>query len=65
MLPIVKVDTTGNVDIGNGFANIKPTDKDTVLTDLLFTPDTSTTGVVLNYFSFRGQLSDDAPLSCP
>ena len=62
--PVVKVDTTGNVDIGNGFANIKPTDKDTVLTDLLFTPDTSTTGGgALNYFSFRGQLSADAPLS--
>ncbi|MGH9805933.1 MAG: PEP-CTERM sorting domain-containing protein [Terriglobia bacterium] len=50
--PLVTVDTTGNVDTGNGFSNIKPV-KDGTLTDLIFTPDNST---LFSDFSFRGQL---------
>src|SRR6476646_11400352 len=40
--PSVTVDTKGNVDTGNGFANIKPATKKDILTDLVFTPDDKT-----------------------
>ncbi|HEX3349936.1 MAG TPA: hypothetical protein VHS58_17740, partial [Acetobacteraceae bacterium] len=50
--PSVTVDTTGNVDTGNGFANITPV-KNGTLADLIFTPDDRT---LFSDFSFRGQL---------
>src|SRR6478672_11651995 len=52
----VTVDTTENVDTGNGFANIKPATKNDLLTDLIFTPDDPT---LFSDFSFRGQLEKD------
>lgn len=50
--PLVDVATTGNVDTGSGYANIKPV-KDGKLTSLLFTPDDPN---LFGDFSFRGQL---------
>ena len=55
--PQVAIHTTGNVDTGNGFANIKPTNKDTLLTELVFTPADPN---LFADFSFRGQLNDAA-----
>ena len=37
--PVVNVTTNGNVDTGSGYANIKPTNHSTTLTDLIFTPE--------------------------
>ena len=51
--PLVTATTTGNVDTGAGFANIKPV-KAGSLTDLIFTPTDST---LFSDFSFRGQLN--------
>src|SRR6476659_3676240 len=48
----IRVDPTGNVDTGSGFATIKPA-KDATFTDLLFTPADDT---LFSDFSFRGQL---------
>ena len=53
----VKVDTIGNVDTGAGYSNIKPANKDTILSQLTFTP---ADGNLFNEFSFRGQLLDAA-----
>ena len=55
--PHVDIHTTGNVDTGSGFANIKPTNKDTLLTELIFTPENPN---LFADFSFRGQLNDAA-----
>ena len=52
---IVHVATSGNVDTGAGYANIKPTDKDEVLYTLTFTPADATK---YGDFSFRGQLEN-------
>jgi hypothetical protein len=51
--PSLTVDTIGNVDTGNGFANITPA-KGSTLTDLIFTPDDPT---LFSGFSFRAQLN--------
>jgi hypothetical protein len=51
---LIKVTTTGHVDTGAGYANIKPV-KDGKLTDLLFTPANSKQ---FGNFYFRGQLED-------
>src|ERR1700694_5344535 len=50
--PIVNVQTIGNVDTGNGYANIKPI-KDGTLTSLLFTPADAT---LFDGMFFRGQI---------
>jgi|SRR6185503_8376236 len=50
--PKVSIDTTGNVDTGNGYANIKPAKGET-LTLLTFKPDDPN---AFGDFSFRGQL---------
>jgi len=50
--PHVDIHTTGKVDTGSGFANIKPA-KGASLTQLIFTPEN---GKLFNGFSFRGQL---------
>jgi hypothetical protein len=55
--PQVAIHTMGNVDTGNGFSNIKPTNKNTLLTDLTFTPEDPN---LFADFSFRGQLNDAA-----
>ena len=55
--PHVDIHTTGNVDTGSGFANIKPTNKDTLLTELIFTPEDPN---LFADFSFRGQLNAGA-----
>ena len=53
--PLITINTTGNVDTGSGYSNIKPANKDQTLTVLTFLPaDTQTWGD----FSFRGQLED-------
>ena len=49
----VHIHTTGNVNSGSGFANIKPVHGGT-LTDLIFTPEDNT---AFSDFSFRGQLN--------
>jgi hypothetical protein len=49
---LINVTTTGHVDTGGGYANIKPV-KDGKLTDLLFTP---ANGKQFGNFYFRGQL---------
>ena len=54
--PHVDIQTTGNVNTGSGFANIKPI-KDGSLTELIFTPENSN---LFADFSFRGQLNDAA-----
>ena len=54
--PHVDVHTTGNVDTGSGFANIKPLGHGGTLTQLIFTPEN---GNLFNGFSFRGQLDHD------
>ena len=54
--PHVDIHTTGNVNTGSGFANIKPI-KDGSLTELVFTPED---GDLFADFSFRGQLNDAA-----
>src|SRR6476660_7477421 len=54
--PHVDIHTTGPVDTGSGFANIKPV-KDGSLTQLIFTPEN---GNLFADFSFRGQLNDAA-----
>jgi hypothetical protein len=54
--PHVGIDTTGNVNTGSGFANIKPI-KDGSLTELIFTPENPN---LFADFSFRGQLNDAA-----
>ncbi|MBA2585042.1 MAG: VPDSG-CTERM sorting domain-containing protein [Chthoniobacterales bacterium] len=54
--PNVDISTTGNVDTGSGFANIKPI-KDGSLTELIFTPVDPN---LFADFSFRGQLNDGA-----
>jgi len=54
--PHVDIHTTGNVDTGSGFANIKPI-KDGSLTQLIFTPENAN---LFADFSFRGQLERDA-----
>jgi len=51
--PHVDIHTTGNVDTGSGFANIKPI-KHGSLTQLVFTPEN---GNLFADFSFRGQLN--------
>ena len=51
--PHVDIHTTGNVDTGSGFANIKPV-KDGSLTELIFTPEDPN---LFADFSFRGQLN--------
>jgi hypothetical protein len=55
--PHVAIHTTGNVDTGSGFSTIKPTNKNTSLTQLIFTPADPT---LFSAFSFRGQLEDGA-----
>jgi hypothetical protein len=50
----VHIHTFGPVDSGSGYATIKPV-KGGSLTDVIFTPDSSTT---FSDFSFRGQLTD-------
>jgi len=52
----VDIQTTGNVNTGSGFANIKPI-KDGSLTELIFTPEDPN---LFADFSFRGQLNDAA-----
>src|SRR5437762_13716922 len=54
--PHVDIHTTGPVDTGSGFANIKPI-KDGSLTELIFTPENPN---LFADFSFRGQLNDAA-----
>ena len=54
--PHVDIHTTGKVDTGSGFANIKPTNNRTSLTQLIFTPEN---GNLFSGFSFRGQLDHD------
>ncbi len=54
--PHVGIHTTGNVDTGSGFANIKPV-KNGSLTELIFTPENPD---LFADFSFRGQLLRDA-----
>ena len=54
--PHVGIHTTGNVDTGSGFANIKPVKKGS-LTVLTFTPENPD---LFADFSFRGQLLTDA-----
>ena len=54
--PNVDIHTTGPVDTGSGFANIKPV-KDGLLTELIFTPENPN---LFGDFSFRGQLNDAA-----
>jgi hypothetical protein len=54
--PHVGIHTTGNVNTGSGFANIKPI-KDGSLTELIFTPEDPN---LFADFSFRGQLIDAA-----
>lgn len=54
--PHVDIHTTGNVDTGSGFANIKSI-KDGLLTQLIFTPANPN---LFADFSFRGQLEGDA-----
>jgi protein with PEP-CTERM/exosortase system signal len=54
--PHVAIHTTGNVDTGSGFANIKPV-KGGSLTELVFTPADPT---LFGDFSFRGQLNAGA-----
>ncbi len=54
--PHVDIHTTGNVNTGSGFANIKPI-KDGSLTELIFTPEDPN---LFADFSFRGQLNDAA-----
>ena len=54
--PHVGIHTTGNVDTGSGFANIKPV-KNGSLTELIFTPASPD---LFADFSFRGQLLRDA-----
>ena len=54
--PHVDIHTTGNVNTGSGFANIKPI-KNGSLTELVFTPEN---GDLFADFSFRGQLNDAA-----
>ena len=51
--PHVGIHTTGNVDTGSGFANIKPV-KNGSLTELIFTPADPN---LFADFSFRGQLN--------
>jgi hypothetical protein len=51
--PHVGIHTTGNVNTGSGFANIKPI-KDGSLTELIFTPEDPN---LFADFSFRGQLN--------
>src|SRR6266576_5415791 len=51
--PHVGIHTTGNVDTGSGFANIKPV-KNGSLTELIFTPENPN---LFADFSFRGQLN--------
>jgi len=58
--PIVDVHTVGNVDTGSGYANIKPTSKDTTLTDLKFTPQNDK---LFSDFFFRGQLLADGDIT--
>jgi hypothetical protein len=54
--PVVRVDTTGApVDVANGWATIKPSDKNSLLTTLTFKPDDPT---FFGDFSFRGQLDE-------
>jgi hypothetical protein len=50
---IVNVEAFGNVDTGNGYANIKPANKDVILTKLIFTPVDPN---LFSDFSFRAQL---------
>jgi len=52
--PHVAIHTTGNVDTGSGFSTIKPTNKNTSLTQLIFTPENPN---LFADFSFRGQLN--------
>jgi hypothetical protein len=54
--PHVGIHTTGNVDTGSGFANIKPIGGG-LLTQLIFTPQNPN---LFTDFSFRGQLEADA-----
>ena len=54
--PNVDIHTTGPVNTGSGFANIKPI-KDGSLTQLIFTPENPN---LFADFSFRGQLEGDA-----
>ena len=54
--PHVGIHTTGNVNTGSGFANIKPI-KNGSLTELIFTPENPN---LFADFSFRGQLNAGA-----
>ena len=54
--PHIDIHTTGNVDTGSGYANIKPV-KDGSLTELVFTPEDPN---LFGDFSFRGQLNAGA-----
>ena len=49
---IVNVQAFGNVDTGNGYANVKPV-KNGILTELIFTPENPD---LFSDFSFRAQL---------
>lgn len=57
--PVVEVDTIGNVDIGSGYATIKPANEST-LTSLIFTPTDDTK---YGDFSFRGQTNGTGDVS--
>ena len=57
--PLVNVATSGNVDTGSGYANIKPAD-DPLLTDLTFTPADPN---LFSDFSFRAQLEIDGQIT--
>jgi VPDSG-CTERM motif len=54
--PHVDIHTTGNVNTGSGFANIKPVHNGS-LSELIFTPENAN---LFADFSFRGQLEGDA-----
>ena len=57
--PLVEVQSTGNVDIGSGYATITPA-KGSTLTSLLFTPTGDTK---FGDFSFEGQMNGTGDVS--
>jgi len=59
--PTIDISTTGKVDTGSGYANIKPA-KSGSLTDLIFTPETSNTSTFGDFY-FRGQLLSAGSIS--
>lgn len=57
--PLVEVQSVGNVDIGSGYATIKPANEST-LTSLIFTPTGDTK---FGDFSFEGQMNGTGDVS--